>query len=64
MAHNHHCKVCKIPVASCDHGACQGEGDYYCSLHHPDSAIRVEDKPTVKMIVGIDPNQILNITHD
>lgn len=65
MAHTHQCKVCKVPVAICDDVGChQGKhpetGDLipvdthdYCSLHHPDEANRVEDKPVVRMTVKV-----------
>jgi hypothetical protein len=51
-AHNHFCEVCKQAVAHCS-GACQNEGPQFCSVHHPDPAHRVEDKPVVRMTVNV-----------
>ena len=53
MAHQHYCRVCKIPVAVCNDESCfqpdgDGEfrhpnaGEHYCSIHHPDPAYRVD----------------------
>lgn len=53
MAHTHHCEVCKQPVAVCDDGGCQGDTGHYCTVHHPNPAHHVEDKPTVRMTVKL-----------
>lgn len=67
--HTHHCKVCNTVVASCSDERCVNDVDnvtvHYCSIHHPDEKYRAEDKPTVRMTVGIDPEQVLGIKiHD
>lgn len=57
MSHAHHCKVCGQLVAMCDGDTCAQEQDHYCSVHHPDPAHHVEDKPTVRMTVRVDNSE-------
>lgn len=61
MSHAHLCVTCGQPVAICDGDRCQQEGDHYCTPHHTDPQFKAVDKPTVRMTVGIDPDQHLHI---
>lgn len=56
MAHSHNCAVCGQAVALCGDEACQGNGPYYCTVHHPDPAVRRVDPPTVRMHVKVVPD--------
>lgn len=53
MAHTHYCAVCHQPVANCGDEGCQGEGPYYCPVHHPDPTFNRVDPPTVRMHVKV-----------
>jgi hypothetical protein len=45
MAHTHHCKICKIPVAVCSDERCQGDEGHFCTIHHPDPQYQRDLQP-------------------
>ena len=53
MAHTHHCEECGVAVAACDGSAeeCSQPSGHFCSLHHPDPAIRRELVQPIKRTV-------------